>query len=393
MKDLVSRGFKYALLALQLLLLRLSYSFFRRSSYRLSVAKGWVIGVEEIASMLYGIAHGMRDACSVSLKNHQFYSFPYDYTLPSWSLCRPFRQVFLLFYSPILLGLLSTRSVGFLYLGGAGFLYSGIDGRAREFRFLKSRGLKIACFFTGSEIRSINLADKLSLELDRDLCTTYYSNLYSSYDIHRLETQSKKLANAADLYADHIFNAPADQCSYIKRKTHPIHYFCPDKYFVRNDQKFSHLGLVKILHAPSSPISKGTPLVRAAIKKLKLAGYCFEYLELSRTKNSYIMQCLSQAHIVLNEFYALLPGVFGIEAMASHCALMTSADQTIESSLPQNSNSAWLVTEYWNIFDNLKMLLDQPVLIKKYADAGFKWAELNGKASVSARTLQTILQS
>ena len=35
--------------------------------------------------------------------------------------------------------------------------------------------------------------------------------------------------------------------------------------------------------------------------------------------------------IVLNGFYALMPGVFGIEAMANYCALMTAADETIES--------------------------------------------------------------
>jgi hypothetical protein len=78
--------------------------------------------------------------------------------------------------------------------------------------------------------------------------------------------------------------------------------------------------------------------------------------------------------VVLNEFYAFVPGQFGVEAMASHCALVTSADERIETSLSPGANAAWMVTEYWNIYDNLKRLLDHPALIRHYADAGFAWA-------------------
>jgi hypothetical protein len=100
---------------------------------------------------------------------------------------------------------------------------------------------------------------------------------------------------------------------------------------------------------------------------------------------------LSGAHIVLNEFYAFMPGMFGVEAMASHCALMTSADEKIETSLPVGSNSAWMVTEYWNIYDNLKRLLDDHSLIKKYADAGYLWAYENCSYQNSAEKMRNIL--
>jgi hypothetical protein len=138
---------------------------------------------------------------------------------------------------------------------------------------------------------------------------------------------------------------------------------------------------------------KGTPLVRAAVKKLQLEGYDFEYRELIGVSNHDMLEALNKAHVVLNEFYALVPGQFGVEAMASHCALMTSADEKIETSLPKGANSAWMVTEYWNVYDNLKRLLDDHSLIKQYADAGFIWAYENCSYQNSAAKMRNILNS
>jgi hypothetical protein len=101
---------------------------------------------------------------------------------------------------------------------------------------------------------------------------------------------------------------------------------------------------------------------------------------------------LESAHIVLNEFYAFVPGQFGVEAMAAHCALLTSADEAIEPSLPPGSNQAWMVTPYWQIYDNLKLLLEDLSLIKGYADRGFEWAQAHCEYTAARRKLLSILE-
>jgi hypothetical protein len=235
--------------------------------------------------------------------------------------------------------------------------------------------------------------DELSVELNRDVITTYQKIIHPDLASPYYEKLRKKLANSADQYADFIFNAPTDQISYIQRNVHPFINFYPNNDFKRNDEKFIEMKCIKVVHAPSSPLIKGTPLVRAAVKKLKLEGYEFDYCELIGVKNNEVLDALSQAHIVLNEFYAFVPGQFGVEAMASHCALVTSADDRIETSLSPGANEAWMVTEYWNIYDNLKLLLDDHALIKQYADAGFAWASEHCSYQKSAVRLKALLET
>lgn len=378
---------------MQLMLLWSSYSVCYMLKNWLAPRKKWAVGTDEVAANVHNISSALGNTISVNMSPHPFYTYTYDHCLPariSW----PFhRSLVRLFYSPILLGYLSHRVEGFIYVAGQGFMSNKLDGRSFEFHFLKSRGLKIVCFFCGSEIRSTRLMNKLSSDMERDLITTYLTNVSPGIDSDHKEAHRMSLARSAEKYADHIFNAPVDQISYFRRDVHPFLYFYPESGFRRNDNKFAKIDRVKLLHGPSSPIIKGTPLVRAAIKKLKIEGYDFEYRELIGVSNHVMLEALIDAHVVLNQFYSFVPGYFGVEAMSSHCALMTSADNRIETTLPDGANDAWMVTEYWNIYDNLKRLLDDHSLIKQYADAGYRWAREHCSYEKSAIRLKALLET
>lgn len=359
----------------QMFLLHCSYWFFGVVARPARVRrKEWAVGIDEVAANIHNISRALGETVSVCMTRHPFYAYNYHHALPARIGWRYLRYLVRIVYSPILLGYLCHRVKGFFYVAGPGYLLSEFDGREREFRFLKARGLKIVCFFCGSEIRSLKLMSQLSRELERDLISTYQTFAIPGFDSDHLENIRMKLAASADSYADHIFNAPVDQISYLRRSVLPFMYFYPDDGFRWNDRKFSDMRKVRVAHGPSSPLIKGTPLVRAAVKKLRLEGYDFEYRELIGVSNRTILEALANTHIVLNEFYGLVPGQFGVEAMASHCALLTAADRRLEPTLPDGANSAWMVTEYWNIYDNLKLMLDNPALIRQYADAGFAWA-------------------
>lgn len=377
--------------AMQMVLLWLSYAVCHVVKMRPAPRKDWAVGLDEVAANVHNISMALGETVSVSMSRHPFYAYRYDNVLPARISWRYLRYLVRIVYSPILLGYLCHRVKGFFYVAGSAYLLAEFDGRSREFRFLKSRGLKVACFFCGSEIRSLRLMNQLSRELGRDMISTYQTIAVPGFDADHLESFRMKLAASADAYADHIFNAPVDQISYLRRVVHPFMYFYPDSGFRRNDGKFAELRRVKVVHGPSSPLIKGTPLVRAAVKKLQLEGYDFEYRELIGVSNQAMLEALAEAHVVLNEFYALVPGQFGVEAMASHCALITSADERIETTLPAGANSAWMVTEYWNIYDNLKRMLDDHALIKRYADAGFAWAGEHCSYQKNAVRLRALL--
>jgi hypothetical protein len=257
--------------------------------------------------------------------------------------------------------------------------------------YVKSKNKNIVCFFTGTDIRSPRLMLDFAHKNEIDVHSNYLYLISPQSLTLEYETSKKKLAGVADNYADLVFNASVDQMSYFTKKTQPFIYFYPDENFVKNDTKFSDIKIYRICHAPTSPILKGTQLVRAAIAKLRAEGYRFEYIELIGVSNEVVLKKLRSSHIVLNEFYAFVPGLFGVEAMASHCALVTSADEHIEPDLPLTSNKAWYVTKNYEVYDHLKDLLNSPDLIKKYADAGYEWAIENASFSRSSVKLASYL--
>jgi len=346
-----------------------------------------VIGVEEIASFLSNIKKVIPFSVNVNFNFNKFYNYSYDYDL---SAIKP--RVFKGIYSAILLAYLSSKHKNFIYISGAGFFISDVDGRETEFRLLKSKGCNVLCFYTGSDIRSFLLMDKFSHENEIDVITTYQRISHKNIDSKENEAKRKMLAIASEKYADAIFNPNIDQMSYFKRPTHSILYFVEKKQIREYPDKFSNNEIVKIVHAPSSPIIKGTPLVRAAIKKLKEEGYIFNYVELIDKPNKVVLEELSTAHIVLNQFYAFVPSVFGIEAMANNAVLLTSADKNIEPSLQGEANEAWVVTPYWLVYDKLKEQLDKTMLeLKEQADKGTEWVKKYCTEEYSAKYLNNVI--
>lgn len=364
---MINNYFSSVFLLLQIILLNISYFIFKLICLKKNQNISWVIGVSEIASMLYFISNLFKHSISVCLDKNFYYKLSYDFSINISNKYLKF--IYRIFYGPILLGYLANKNSHFLYIWNTGFL---ID-REYEFKFLKSRNKKIICIFLGDDIRTPKLLDKYMKRLNYDSYLDYVKLQIPSYLSKDYDNKKKKIAEISDKYSDLIFNCSVDQISYLKSKQFFIPYMYDKNDFNKNDDKFVDIKKIKILHAPSNPFVKGTPLVRAAIKKLEIEGYNFEYIELQNMPNEMVLEHLKSSHIVLNQFYAFVPGVFGIESMANHCAVLMSADPSIETGLPQDSKDAWLITKYWEVYDNLKYLLDNPEKIKYYADNGYEF--------------------
>lgn len=337
--------------------------------------------------MVASCARAIPDSFAVSLAKHPFYEFSYDFQLGAargdWM-----RRVIV---APWVFGSLASRAQGFLYVGAEGFLLDGVDDREWEFRFLRQRGIPVVCLFTGSDIRSPVLMRRFQEETGLETIATYLDQVSSAFATASYDEKRRRTARVADEYANLIFNARVDQMSYLESPTEPFPYFCPDDALLLDGTKHAAPGRRIVVHAPSSPIIKGTQVVRAAVRRLQAEGFDFEYRELSRLSHREITASLREAHIVLNEFYAFVPGVLGVEAMASNCALLTRADESIETDLPTGSNSAWVVTETSDIYANLRELLRNPDRIAAQAAAGLAWVQKNATVSVSGLRVQALL--
>lgn len=374
----------------------------------------FVIGVSEIANVLFYLSRIIPNSISVCLYPNKFYSNNiYDIKVKKFDVNK---YVFILFYGAFLLGYLLNVSDVFFYIWSNGFIFNFYDLRKLdnkvieyELNFIKSKGKKIIWYFAGDDIRSIKLTKKYLQENDLDGFINYFDQFFHTdgYD-----EQKKLLADVIPKYSDIIFNHVLDQISYIKTKQYMPFYYYPILSYMKNEKKFNNLDKLFILHAPSSPLVKGTPLVRAAIKKLKLEGYSIEYIELINKTNEEVLENLKNCHIVLNQFYSRAPGTFGIEALANYCVVLQSADFREYISLyledaceliDQNdinidindvndiNRVPWIVTNYWGIYDKLKFLLENKHLLKIIAENGFNFAKKYFSSEFAKKYLKLIL--
>jgi hypothetical protein len=380
------------LFAFQKALLRLAFAFFSVVRGRRAKAVSWVVGVDEIASMVYRIAALIPHSHSVALSTNGFYDFGYDTSLrPSRSaLVSLLRRVVI---GPVVLARLLTRAEGVLYLGASGFLLADVDQREYELRFVRRRGVRVACYFVGSDIRSPMLMHELERSTGLANLSTHIGEVDPVLDSQGYDDVKRAIAGVAERCADIIFNSPTDQLSYLTGRTEPVTYFYPDDAFAADFSKFRDLSRVVMVHAPSSPLIKGTPLVRAAVARLRAEGYDFEYVELTSATNQEVRRQLGRAHVALNQFYAFHTGVFGVEAMAMGCAVLMSADENIEHDLPAGSNDAWIVTKNFEVYEKMKWTLDNPGRLEAIAARGEAWARENVAFSSAGPRLRALLGS
>lgn len=347
----------------------------------------WVVGVSEIGQTIHYLPELIKPAVSVCLNHNFSYDSKYDYSISKKIKQPRLHLIARLVYGPLLLAYLLNKHSHFLYIWCEGFLIN----REFEFKFIKKLNKKLVCSFVGSDIRSPKLMLEYAEEHNLDTFIDYFGNANPFFISNDYEQQKKEIARLADTYADLVFSLENDQASYLQSKQHFFPYYFADNKFHQTN-KFNDLEKIKIVHAPSNPFVKGTPLVRAAIKKLQEEGYKFEYVELQKMHNSVVLGHLKTAHIVLNQFHGFMPGLFGIEGMANNCAVLMSANPDIEKGLPANSKEAWVVTGYWQVYDHLKMLLDNPQLIKQYADNGYQLVKDNYTFAKAEETINNILK-
>jgi hypothetical protein len=72
---------------------------------------------------------------------------------------------------------------------------------------------------------------------------------------------------------------------------------------------------IRILHSPSDPISKGTPVVRELIARLRAEGIQIDFVEITDRPHSEVLAALSECDFAVDELYSDTPlGRFATEA-------------------------------------------------------------------------------
>lgn len=351
----------------------------------------WIVGPAEIASMLGQIAAAIPGSYSVCFSPNAAYDIVYDH---KFRFAPDRRWLEHIIFGPIILGRLLTQARGIIYVGHTGFLLNEFDQREFEFAFIAKRGVRIVCYWTGSDIRSTKRMHELERRTGMPNISTYIGERNALLETETWDEQKRQIAEVASRYASAMFSNTVDHLSYLTVGTEPFLYFLPDEP-LPNPGKFDDLSPIVLIHATTAPSIKGTPLVRAAVARLREEGYDFEYVELIGAPNATVKRELARAHIALNQFYGFSPAVFGVESLAAGCVVMMSSDEFVETDLPRGSNECWVVTKHHEVHSNLKRLLDDPSALEPIAQRGRAWAERyamrSGAGAILNRTLDSVL--
>lgn len=193
----------------------------------------------------------------------------------------------------------AARCNVFIYTGGCSFF------EFLELPILKALNKKIIVIFLGSDARPPIFSGR---HLDDE---------GGLVDPHAAFVETRKIRRNIRLierYADHIINHTAT-----------------DQFFTREYIRLAHIGLpirmieqppavaarsaIKIVHAPSRPIAKGTPVFRKAISDLRAEGYDIDFVELIGVSNQKVLEEIASCDFILDELYSDTPmAMFATEA-------------------------------------------------------------------------------
>jgi hypothetical protein len=372
----------------------LSYQFHRARRAQLrSKPISWVVGPDECASMIIQIAAALPGSFSVSFTDETAYEQGYDLRLRTSPRSR-WRWLERVIVGPIQLGRLMNQADGFIYVGATGFLLSDRDMREFELAYLAKKRVPIVCYWCGSDIRSTQRMHELERVTGMPNISTYIGQREPVFETVAFDALKRRIAEVSSRYASAMFSNTVDHLSYLTMGTEPFLYFLPDEP-QPDFSKFRNPTSLVVVHATTSPVIKGTPLVRAAVAQLLEEGYDFEYVELIGVPNTEVKRQLARAHIVMNQFYGFSPAVFGAEGLVAGTAVMMSCDEFVETDLPVGSNEGWVVTKHHQLYVNLKRLLDEPGQLEPIARQGRAWAEQfacrAGAGAIMKKTLDAVL--
>ena len=223
---------------------------------------------------------------------------------------------------------------------------------------LKLFGKKIVMQYWGSDIRQLDIAKKYKYHYAREM----------EIDPEKEECKRKKIKRI-NKYADMTIVGDYELSEYSPSSVVIHCAFDPTNvHSIENNSKEK----LKIVHAPTNRIIKGTKYVLEAVEKLKNEGHDFEFVLVENKPHSEALKIFEDADIVIDQLLAGSYGLVAIECMAMGKPVLCYIREDIEK---YYQNLPILNTNPDTIYDNLKLLIENPKLRKELGEKGRKYVE------------------
>lgn len=179
-----------------------------------------------------------------------------------------------------------------------------------ELAILKYFRKKIIFVCLGTESRPQYMSGNFVL-------SRYMKGNDANYDAcYRDVEKQKKEFERIEKYADVIINHPPTALFHSKPFIAWMHigFPCGDESN-SIDPRNERSRLLKILHAPSLALSKGSAEIEAMVRKIQESGYPVEFVRLENVPNERVIEMIKEADIIIDELYSDIPlGGLGTEA-------------------------------------------------------------------------------
>lgn len=266
----------------------------------------------------------------------------------------------------------------FIFLYGISLLPYNLD-----LPILKLFHKKTVMWFVGSDIRSYE-----SVEAAKEIGLKYYisEEWLKREAVPGKLKQKKRMIRMVERYVDHIISGPS--FSHLLTRRYDRIYVPIDIDNIRYNSVPNRRPVV--VHAPSRAEYKGTSYVLEAVERLKSEGYDFEFRLFQNTSNVKVRETLSNADISVDQLFSTCPGMFAIESMAAGCAVLGGNIPEFSGFPPE---LPVIHTDPDNVYQNMKMLLENPELRRELGEKGRRYVEkYNDYRKIADEFLKIIAQ-
>jgi glycosyltransferase involved in cell wall biosynthesis len=181
------------------------------------------------------------------------------------------------------------------------FIFSGFGSffRFYELPLLKLFGKKIIIVYFGSDARP-----PLFNGRHLDDIGGYVDSNSAHDEAEYLVKQIRRVEQYADVIINHTATAQFFSRSFVRFVAigMPI-----DLTTLPSNDAAVESNTIRILHAPSRPLAKGSLIFRKILEELTNEGYSIEFVELVGVPNGIVLQELRNCHFVLDELYSDVP--------------------------------------------------------------------------------------
>lgn len=261
------------------------------------------------------------------------------------------------------------------------FHYGGsLLPRNLDLPILKFFGKKTVMHYYGSDIRQSDIAMNYVYFKTLDELHKIYPEKEDKYKLRKIKENEK--------YVDITI---VDD--------YPLLLYSPNSVVIHmaiDLSKFEFTGsenrnkMIKIVHAPSHREKKGTMYILPVIEKLLNEKYDIDFILLENRTNNEVIEICKNSDIIIDQLLLESYGVFLIENMAFGKPVLCRIDEKLMKYYP---DIPILRSDPDNIYDNLKLLIENPDLRKELGEKGRKYVEENHDSKKIAKQVLEIYKS